>query len=407
MTPAQEKIKKALLDLVAIKDASIFQDVDKFSRLMGEKTGLPENSDLAALRFGLSDLVPWELRKLIGISPVRPSIQVLADKLAKKHQIPPETAFWAIETWAGSVGLILEPSPKPPVTPARPTEPPKGVQPGKPTAAPTLKSGGGAPQATPTSVSREIPEPKSRFGIVYGIDEGEGIKVFKAWWKQASPQETAGMQAAMVKPVFPESRPFTGVSQTGTAKKDARNAIVAKKTPTVQGQSTSTKATSGSPVVANLRSAAATASLPPKTAPGKQPLLTGLANESFGSAADQFYKHAIDLLEKPIGRPNMQEIVKTLVDAAKLGHLAAEYRIGEIYLRGIYVKEDWPAAFKWFDSAAKKGFGDAQMQLGSMYQCGIGIEANLKEAQKWLEYAAAQGNQEARKLLSQLKEGSA
>jgi hypothetical protein len=450
----REKTRNTLLELVALKDHSVFHSTDKFCTLMQEKSGLGMTPELTALKAGLTDLLPWELRKLVGTYPVRPAIVKMAEGLAQKNGFPAELAQWSLLTWAESVGLTVEavgPAPagstahapagaprnpgvsagsampaststsapasasKAPVAQAAPTtaSPPQTARPSAPASVASATVATTATSGTPVAPTN-FPEPTTRLGILYGIDEFQAVHVFRAWGKAPGATEQAGLAAVLVKRESPVSKAFSGVvpavsrvrsgpvpvtmkksaSGAGRGAKTASSASVAASPGATKGAVPGAAPTAGTPggVVTAKRVA------PPPRKPG----LTTIIVSSYGPVADQFYKQAMEMLTPAVGRPNIQEVVKVFVQAAKLGHLSAEYRIGEIYLRGLHVKEDHEVAFKWFESAAKKGYGDAQVQLGTMYQCGMGVPANPGEAKKWYDSAAGQGNEEARALLKQV-----
>jgi len=81
---------------------------------------------------------------------------------------------------------------------------------------------------------------------------------------------------------------------------------------------------------------------------------------------------------------------------AKKGNAKAEYRIGYMYLNGLYVKKDPVEARKWFERAAGRGDADAQNDLGTLYLNGQGIQQNLDTALKWFQLSANQGNATAK-----------
>ena len=56
-------------------------------------------------------------------------------------------------------------------------------------------------------------------------------------------------------------------------------------------------------------------------------------------------------------------------------------------------------AVSWFRKAADQGFAEAQYRLGDMYGRGIGVAKSDAEAKRWFTLAAAQGHERARKAL--------
>ncbi|MBF0546961.1 MAG: sel1 repeat family protein [Candidatus Riflebacteria bacterium] len=374
----REKLKSSLLDIVALKDPSVFKDSEKFAKLMLERTNLGFTLEFLALKLGLSDLVPWTLRKFSGSTLIAQGIKDLAEKLAKNHQLPLEIAVWSVETWAESVGIPFSPSP---VT---------------------------HPKTVPTNNTEvSYTEPTSRLGVLYGLDVQNSIRVFKVWWKSPLPQETQDLCAISVKRETSLTKPI--VSSNSKCHTTSGVNSISSQPPSLASKNNSKPQSEKE----SLRSIDKTtyeekpnpaATIPAKqgTTGGKKTLLRPIATPSFSQVADQHYNQALALLETSHGKSNIKEVVAEFVKAANAGHLLAEYRIGEIYLRGFFVQENFDVAFKWFESAAKKGYAEAQLELGSMYQCGIGIELNLTEAHKWYEKAANQGNLEAKNLLSQM-----
>ena len=68
--------------------------------------------------------------------------------------------------------------------------------------------------------------------------------------------------------------------------------------------------------------------------------------------------------------------------------------VGECYLHGIGVNEDYAEALKWFQMASEEN-DDAQLNLGKMYASGWGVLIDDTEAVKWLRKAANAGNEHA------------
>lgn len=70
---------------------------------------------------------------------------------------------------------------------------------------------------------------------------------------------------------------------------------------------------------------------------------------------------------------------------------AAQFDLGQRYLKGAGVPRDYVEAAKWFRLAAEAGHALAQRNLGYLYLHGRGVELNRAEAEKWLRKAAQQG----------------
>ncbi|MBT6401696.1 sel1 repeat family protein [candidate division WWE3 bacterium] len=84
---------------------------------------------------------------------------------------------------------------------------------------------------------------------------------------------------------------------------------------------------------------------------------------------------------------------------AEEGDQFAQWNLGNYYLRGEGVEQDYKQAFKWYSLSAKQGHKRAQFDLGVMYDNGEGIPKNHKEAFKWFRLAAEQGHAQAKVIL--------
>src|SRR5262245_43065356 len=80
----------------------------------------------------------------------------------------------------------------------------------------------------------------------------------------------------------------------------------------------------------------------------------------------------------------------------------AQYTLGNVYLAGRGVPQNYKEALKWFRKAADQGNADAQSNLGYMYAEGWGVAQNYKEAAKWFRKAAERGNVRAQSNLGAL-----
>ncbi len=85
------------------------------------------------------------------------------------------------------------------------------------------------------------------------------------------------------------------------------------------------------------------------------------------------------------------EAARWLQGAAAKGVVSAQYNLGVLYDSGRGVAADPTEALFWFHSAAEKGHGRAQMAMAAAYAAGRGIERNPGEALKWLR-AASESN---------------
>ncbi|MDM1546021.1 sel1 repeat family protein [Ignatzschineria indica] len=92
--------------------------------------------------------------------------------------------------------------------------------------------------------------------------------------------------------------------------------------------------------------------------------------------------------------------VNWLTKAAYQGYPPAELQMGYLYydgvdIDGVYIKQNYIMAFKWFKKAADKGDIVAQFYLAGLYYNGTGTVQSYFEAFKWYKLAAEQGLAEA------------
>ena len=77
--------------------------------------------------------------------------------------------------------------------------------------------------------------------------------------------------------------------------------------------------------------------------------------------------------------------------AAEQGYPSARVNLGNMYLNGHGVAEDYAEATKWYRMAAEQGDRVGQNNLGYMYENGFGFPLDLTEARKRYRLSANQG----------------
>ncbi len=80
------------------------------------------------------------------------------------------------------------------------------------------------------------------------------------------------------------------------------------------------------------------------------------------------------------------EIFKPL---AEQGDAAAQFNLGNKYLYGEGVLQDYAEAAKWYRKAAEQGDAEAQTMLGLMYLNGEGVPQENVQAHKWFNLSAS------------------
>ena len=92
--------------------------------------------------------------------------------------------------------------------------------------------------------------------------------------------------------------------------------------------------------------------------------------------------------ELPQNLPQLQEL-------ASRGDASAQTRLGNLYLEGLQVVQDYAEARRWFYQAATAGEVSAMKALARLYQSGQGVRVDRQQAWEWLRKAAIQGDGEA------------
>ncbi len=88
-------------------------------------------------------------------------------------------------------------------------------------------------------------------------------------------------------------------------------------------------------------------------------------------------------------------------EAARQGSIEAQKKVGEMYTRGLGVKQDKNRGAYWsVVAAAREGDSEAQNDLGVMYIKGDGVEKEPAKAVSWLKKAAEKGNSRAQNNLA-------
>jgi TPR repeat protein len=122
--------------------------------------------------------------------------------------------------------------------------------------------------------------------------------------------------------------------------------------------------------------------------------LAGFLNaEKDNPEAGQEYRIA-QMYEKGLGTEAVpKEIIYWLNAAAEQGHGHAAYRLGKLYLTGTYTAADPSTALKWIQEAAELEDKFAYYSLGRMYCDGVGTKQDCSLAAKWLQKASAREGQ--------------
>jgi TPR repeat protein len=116
------------------------------------------------------------------------------------------------------------------------------------------------------------------------------------------------------------------------------------------------------------------------------------ANEAAkGNSQAQYWLGYMNELGLGTGR-DVQKAITLYRQAAGSNVVAAELRLGDLYLHGNYVPPDPASAKSYLERAAYQGEPRAAMLLGQMYENGLGTTPDPVKAYTWSEVATIEGN---------------
>src|SRR5271157_5210259 len=89
----------------------------------------------------------------------------------------------------------------------------------------------------------------------------------------------------------------------------------------------------------------------------------------------EWFKEKENVVNEEHAKENIliQENVMNCLKAAQQGDKISQTRLGEMYLYGKGVPQDYAEAVKWFRKAAEQGHVEAYYTLGCMYDEGMGL----------------------------------
>jgi hypothetical protein len=88
--------------------------------------------------------------------------------------------------------------------------------------------------------------------------------------------------------------------------------------------------------------------------------------------------------------------------AADAGDPNAEVNLGNLYMRGLAVTQNYGEAVKWYRKSAAQGSVVGQRKLGVCHFYGLGVSKDHLEAAHWFQKAAEQGDPESASVLGGL-----
>ena len=89
--------------------------------------------------------------------------------------------------------------------------------------------------------------------------------------------------------------------------------------------------------------------------------------------------------------PVIPDELKETYEKAKSGDMNAQYEIGNCFMTGKIVHQDFEQALIWLNKAAEQGEPFAMYNIGILYSCGHGVKQNCSVAQLWFAKANENG----------------
>jgi localization factor PodJL len=103
-----------------------------------------------------------------------------------------------------------------------------------------------------------------------------------------------------------------------------------------------------------------------------------------------------NMFEKGIGTNRDPALAKVWYGrAAERGNAKAMHNLAVLYAEGAGGKPDYATATEWFRRAAEHGVRDSQYNLAILLGRGLGAPADLGQSYRWFAIAAAQGDEDA------------
>jgi uncharacterized protein len=103
-----------------------------------------------------------------------------------------------------------------------------------------------------------------------------------------------------------------------------------------------------------------------------------------------------------VSRRDYPAALKAFKSLAEQGDVAAQINLGNLFMKGLGVKQNYAEAQRWFRNAAEQNERMAQTKLGILYFYGLGVERDPAEAGRWFQKAAEQGEPSAQAILGSL-----
>ena len=117
---------------------------------------------------------------------------------------------------------------------------------------------------------------------------------------------------------------------------------------------------------------------------------------------DAQFKVGVLFSNEQFDQPKAEQAVYWYKQAARQGHILAQYNLGHHLLTGNGVEKDERAAIDWWKQAAQEDHALAQFNVGRAYYLGIGVEKDHNQSRYWFSRAAQNKEEKSIEVLQQL-----
>jgi TPR repeat protein len=146
----------------------------------------------------------------------------------------------------------------------------------------------------------------------------------------------------------------------------------------------------------------ATTAEKPETAQEYQAELDSWMLTAFEGDPQAQYKVGTLNTNSEFKQADFEQAVYWYRQAARQGHVLAQYNLGHQYLLGVGVGKNEASAMKWWLEAAKQDHALAQFNIGRAYYLGIGFEQDHKQSKYWFSRAAGNDEPKSIEILTKL-----
>lgn len=119
------------------------------------------------------------------------------------------------------------------------------------------------------------------------------------------------------------------------------------------------------------------------------------ADEKTGAKSEAAKPLDLEGIREAIGRGEAKKAVIRLRVMASQGNPDAQLLLGDLFMEGQGIYQNYSMAGNWYKKAAQAGNAESQFKLAGLYQKGLGVPLYIGRSRELLISAAQQGHAEA------------